>query len=1116
MASPGMGFSWGRRHSASGRDNTSDNAVSSPLLGAPSPARATAIPQNIADPGILSSSTPAAHREPIRSFVSGSIRDTYAPIDSAQYAASVREDTAELASYFLSDKKKPKSSSFLTRPRSQSSTLRRESSLRSPFSDDEDDLDPIGGSSDTIVEVSEPPSPGDDDETSEGPSVTSNMLRRSPPESYQDHFAAQLGKHQSLSSAERSGENRTANGAIWSTDEEIAYEHPVETTPLLKSKSHASSFRQNGHGHSADADSVDIERQKPIGTLRWFSGRASHLHDLAIMACHPKRWDSQAIMQKFVIEPVKTLPAVFVGLILNILDALSYGMILFPLGNPIFANLGPAGISIFYVSTIMSQLVFSSGSIFKGGVGSELIEVVPFFHNMASTITSLVGEENPEAVIATTIFCFSFSALITGAVFFAMGALKFGYLVGFIPRHILIGCIGGVGWFLVQTGFEVSARLEGSFHYDLETLRLLFRPATLPLWTIPLGLAITLFVLTQLNKFKDNHYVLPTFICLEPAIFWFFVVALDSLQPESLRGSGWIFEAPPAGETWWYFYTLFKFKLISWEAVAECIPAMLALTFFGVLHVPINVPALALQTGEDHADLDRELKLHGLSNFLSGCAGSIQNYLVYANSQFFIKSGGNSRMAGYLLAAATGTVMIIGPVIIGFIPVMMVGTLIFVLGFELLMNALWDPRKKLNWLEYWTVVVIVLVMGMYDFVVGIGIGVILAFVSLIFQASRVSAIRSTYSGEVVGSTVRRNPSQQHYLQKVGNQVCLMKLAGFLFFGTIVSVEEKIRHIIADEEFSRQPIRFLVLDLTHVTGLDYSAGEAFGTVSRLLAAKNVSLVISGVDLEGPLGRDLLAVGLGSSSKDTEVHFWPNLNLALESCENELLRTLYVNQEAARSSRITPSSNLDVPVAGRESWSEGNNNHTHNAASDQMSLLASSPRRSHLHQAAREALSRPEVARLSRWQNFKEPLRLMLQIFEDLSDKNEDFWVRAKDSFQRVEVPQGDVLFRAGDSATGFYLVESGILRCEYHLPQGLLLESIAAGTTCGELPFFSETPRTATVSAERDCIVWLMSWEAWEVLQRKEPDVARELLRVSLKLTSERMSSITSYVLTTAT
>lgn len=578
----------------------------------------------------------------------------------------------------------------------------------------------------------------------------------------------------------------------------------------------------------------------------------------------------------------------------------------------------------------------------------------------------------------------------------------------------------------------------------------------------------------------------------------------------------------------------------------ECIPAMLALTFFGVLHVPINVPALALQTGEDHANLDHELKLHGLSNFLSGCAGSIQNYLVYANSQFFIKSGGNTRLAGYLLAFFTGVIMVIGPVIIGYIPVMMVGTLIFVLGFELILDALWDPRKKLNWLEYLTVsqptnnipllffilatlytppppspscvlgqtvltlfkvVVIVLVMGMYDFVVGIGVGVLLAFVSLIFQASRVSAIRATYSGEVVGSTVRRNPSQQHYLKKVGNQVCLIKLSGFLFFGTIVSVEEKIRKIIDDDEFQRRPIKFLILDLRQVTGLDYSAGEAFSTVSRLLAAKNIVLVLSGVDMEGPLGRDLRAVGLGASAKDTEVIFCPNLNSALENCENELLRTFYASQEAIRATRSVPSSIVEVP-ATRKHLSAGDE-------LDNTTLLASSPRRNHLYKAARELLTQREIMRLSRWQNFKEPLRLMLQIFHDLSDKNEDFWVRAKDYFNRKEFRGGEILFRAGQSAKGFYLVESGILRAEYDLPQGWLYESIVAGTTCGELPFFSETERTATVVAERDCVVWTMSREGWDALQKREPDVAQELLRISLKLTSERMASITSYILTMA-
>lgn len=525
---------------------------------------------------------------------------------------------------------------------------------------------------------------------------------------------------------------------------------------------------------------------------------------------------------------------------------------------------------------------------------------------------------------------------------------------------------------------------------------------------------------------------------------------------------------------------------------------MFALTFFGILHVPINVPALALNSGEDHADLDKELKLHGYSNFFSGCIGSIQNYLVYANTVFFLRSGGNRRLAGYMLALLTFGVMVIGPSIIGWIPVMMVGTLIFDLGFELLLEAVWLPRKKLRPAEYLTVIVIVLVMGIYDFVVGIGVGILLAFVSLIIQTSRVSAIRGSYDGDVVTSTVRRNPSQDNYLQKVGRQIYIMKLTGYLFFGTVVSVEAKIRALLDEHAFAQKPIKFLILDMWHVSGLDYSAGEAFNTISRILNKKGVHFMLSGIDSDSELGRSLRAVGLGSGS--IEVMMLPDLNSALESCENELLKTLYARQEELNSAKSS-TENLDVPTTS-----------TTLASFD---APFNSPRRNYLAEAAHDALNSVEIQRRSRWQSFNEPLRLMLQIFQGLSDKNEDFWFQATPYFTRKEYPAGTILFKRGEPADGFYLLERGIIRAEYDLPQGWLCESIVAGTTLGELPFFSETSRTATAQVERDCTVWLMDLEAWRKLQQKEPEIAREFLKISLKLTSERMSAITSYILTTA-
>jgi SulP family sulfate permease len=174
---------------------------------------------------------------------------------------------------------------------------------------------------------------------------------------------------------------------------------------------------------------------------------------------------------------------------------------------------------------------------------------------MAQKITDTVGQENPDAVIATTIVSYAMSSMITGMVFYLMGRFKFGFMVGFIPRHILIGCIGGVGWFLVATGFEVSARLDGSLEYDLDTLHKLTRPETLPQWMLPLFLAIVLF---YGQSRVTSKYFLPLYILAIPVLFYMFVLSIDVLDPDTLRDAGWIFEGPPADEPWWYFYTLFS------------------------------------------------------------------------------------------------------------------------------------------------------------------------------------------------------------------------------------------------------------------------------------------------------------------------------------------------------------------------------------------------------------------------------------------------------------------------------------------------------------------------------------------------------------------------------
>jgi hypothetical protein len=95
----------------------------------------------------------------------------------------------------------------------------------------------------------------------------------------------------------------------------------------------------------------------------------------------------------------------------------------------------------FFVTCIVSQLVYSSRSLFKGGNGSMMIEIVvsfgacfsshfevgrqPFLHSMVYQITSIVGEDKPRRVIATVMVAFALSSVLSGVVFFSLGLLKY-------------------------------------------------------------------------------------------------------------------------------------------------------------------------------------------------------------------------------------------------------------------------------------------------------------------------------------------------------------------------------------------------------------------------------------------------------------------------------------------------------------------------------------------------------------------------------------------------------------------------------------------------------------------------------------------------------------------
>ncbi|KAF6071960.1 Sulfate transporter family protein [Candida albicans] len=729
-------------------------------------------------------------------------------------------------------------------------------------------------------------------------------------------------------------------------------------------------------------------------------------------------------LHSYLVKPIRYIPGVFLGTLLNILDGLSYGMIMFPISESIFASLAPAGLSMFYMSCIISQLIYSlGGSAFKAG------------------------------------------------------KLKLGVLVGFFPRHILVGCIGGVGYFLIATGIEVSSRLEGGLSYNYETFKYLFyNHTTLLEWTIPLLLALILIILQ--HKYH-NSLLVPLYFIAVFIIFHLSVAVAPSWNLNNARINGWIFPMVEDNEPWYSFYSLYKFNLVDWVCIVRQIPTMLALTFFGILHVPINVPALAVSVGMDQVDVDRELVAHGYSNAISGLVGSIQNYLVYTNSVLFIRAGADDRVAGVMLAIATAAVMMVGPVVIGYIPVCVVGALIYLLGYELLKEAIYDTWGRLRNIEYITIIIIVVTMGAVDFVAGIGVGI--------------------YSGSVARSTVMRHPKQQEFLKNVGEQICIVKLQGTLFFGSIGGVEKEIRNMFEHDKFKSNPIKYLIIDMKGVISLDFSAAEGFRRILNLANDFKTQFIISSVGEDDDIIQGLRDAGIFDNGANAPIELFSSLNYALEWCENSFLKTYskLKKSDPVKTRSVPGSSTLTTT---RQSFAS--------PSSYGAKIFAASKTVYDEHKTE----SKFESQKNSLFQ--KQPLSLIMLSFQGLSDKDAEFWSNITPYFVKEKIPENYQFYDTKNDEPAFFIVESGLIRSiiKFESEGRELHSSILPLVAFGDLDDASEY-RQIIYTTVNDTVVWKLTQaklkEMLAKLGSKGEELYHELLEVEAKLIRGRFDTMTA-------
>jgi SulP family sulfate permease len=164
------------------------------------------------------------------------------------------------------------------------------------------------------------------------------------------------------------------------------------------------------------------------------------------------------------------------------------------------------------------------------------------------------------------------------------------------------------------------------------------------------------------------------------------------------------------------------------------------------------------------------------------------------------------------------------------------------------------------------------------FLPGVVIGLVLAVVLFAVSYGRIELVREVAFGKTYHSNVDRPPPERAALRAMGDAVQILRVNGFVFFGSASGLLERIRKRVE----AGPPLRFLVCDLRRATGVDSSAVVSFLKVVHLAEASGFELVFTGTSdaVRAQLER-------GGVVASQVVGFEPDLDRGLQRCEEVLL-------------------------------------------------------------------------------------------------------------------------------------------------------------------------------------------------------------------------------------
>jgi len=411
----------------------------------------------------------------------------------------------------------------------------------------------------------------------------------------------------------------------------------------------------------------------------------------------------------------------------------------------------PASIVVFFVALpLCLGIAMASGApLFSGLIAGIIGGIV-----VGAFSGSKIGVSGPAAGLAAIVLTaigtlggfenFLVAVVLGGIIQLIFGILKAGVIGYYFPSSVIKGMLTGIGIIIILKQiphfFGYDANPEGDFAFmqidgentfsELLNVVKFIKPGSALIGII--GLMILLLWDKVLSKKAKIFQLIqgPVVAVVVGIVFYMFTRDTEALAITSIH----LVSVPVPND---FSSFMGQFSLPNFGALANSEVWVVAFTIALVASLETLLCVEATDKLDPHKNVtptNRELMAQGAGNILSGLVGGLPITQVIVRSSANIQSGGRTKMSAIIHGVfLLGSVILI-PNLLNMIPLSVLAAILLIVGFKLAKPALFMSMYKLGWKQFVPFMATVLGIIFTDLLIGIGMGLLVGIVVILFKS----------------------------------------------------------------------------------------------------------------------------------------------------------------------------------------------------------------------------------------------------------------------------------------------------------------------------------------------------------------------------------------------